>query len=148
MHRAGVQEFEGLRISQDPTAAQRYGLNRVFLRKGCGQILMDYAGHIGAGSNSGGGNSGFQALNLALQFGAARVILVGFDMNLAGGVHWHGRHEARLNNPTDQALARWAEALDGQAAAIAALGVEVVNASPSSSLGAYPKRSLAEALGA
>ena len=32
-----------------------------------------------------GGNSGFQAINLALQFGAARLLLVGFDCRVDKG---------------------------------------------------------------
>ncbi|HCZ48509.1 MAG TPA: hypothetical protein DCZ11_05850, partial [Gammaproteobacteria bacterium] len=43
-----------------------------------------------------GGNSGYQALNLAVLLGAERVILLGYDMH---GGHWHGRHGGRLNNP-------------------------------------------------
>ena len=40
----------------------------------------------------GGGNSGFQALNLALQWGARKIILVGFDLTDENGLHWYGRN--------------------------------------------------------
>ncbi|MFN4176430.1 hypothetical protein [Phenylobacterium sp.] len=93
-----------------------------------------------------GGNSGFHAVNLAVQLGVRRIVLVGFDMSLADGVHWHGAHDARLNNPTAQSLARWAGVLDRQALRLAQLGVEVLNASPVSALAAYPKVSLEDAL--
>jgi hypothetical protein len=82
-----------LKVTADRQAAARYGLQLVKVSE-ADRVCMAQAGVIGSG-----GNSGFQALNLALQFGARRVILVGFDLNLAGGVHWHGR-TPRLNNPT------------------------------------------------
>lgn len=135
-----MPEFAGLKIAGDRQAANRYGLQAVRIAE-TDRMLMAEAGVVGSG-----GNSGFQALNLALQFGASRVILVGFDLSLAGGLHWHGRHAARLNNPTAVNLARWAERLDRQAAAIAELGVEVLNASPTSALTAFAKVPLKDAL--
>lgn len=141
MARRGVPEFAGLKITQDVTAAKAYGLQRVTLRKGRDQLLVEEAGVIGWG-----GNSGFHALNLAVQFGAARIVLVGYDMTLAGGIHWHGPHPARLNNPTGRSLMRWADILDAQAPLLAAIGVTVLNASPVSALTAFPKVSLEEAL--
>lgn len=93
-----------------------------------------------------GGNSGFQALNLAIQFRATRVVLVGFDMNLDRGVHWFGRHPQGLNNPTAENCLQWRLRLDGVAESIKALGVKVLNCSPVSALENYPKMSLAEAL--
>lgn len=93
-----------------------------------------------------GGNSGFQAVNLAAHFGVRRIVLVGFDMQLRTGIHWHGRHGRGLNNPTRHNVERWRRVLDQAAPALAALGVEVVNVSPVSALTAYPKMSLEEAL--
>jgi hypothetical protein len=141
MHHRGVPGFKGLKVTQDVTAAAAYNLRRIRLEKTCDQLLVEEAGVIGWG-----GNSGFHALNLAVQFGAARIVLVGFDLTLAGGLHWHGRHPPRLNNPTGKLLMRWADILDAQAPLLAGLGVEVVNASPISALAAYPKVSLEEAL--
>lgn len=86
-------------------------------------------------------------LNLAVQFGARRVVLVGFDLNVDAGIHWHGPHPARMNNPTPGLLAKWARILDAQAPRLAALGVEVLNASLVSALAAYRKVTLEEALG-
>jgi hypothetical protein len=40
-----------------------------------------------------GSNSGFQAVNLAIVWGAARIVLVGFDMRVVGGKrHFFGDH--------------------------------------------------------
>ncbi len=89
-----------------------------------------------------GGNSGYQALNLAVLFGARRIALLGFDMRLGsqGEVHHHGPHPAMLRNPTSKLLRDWAKALNAQAPALMQHGVEVVNASRVSALSAYPFR--------
>src|SRR5690606_26049326 len=127
--RRGVPEFAGLKVTQDAVAARAFGLRQVRLRRGADRILVGEAGELGWG-----GNSGFHAVNLAVQFGAARLILVGFDLNVVGGLHWHGRHGEGLNNPTPANLRRWASVLDAQAERLAELGVEVVNTSPTSAL--------------
>lgn len=68
---------------------------------------------VGVGSDfvyTGGGNSGFQAVNLALIMGAQEVILLGFTMKLVDGkTHWHRDHSKQ--NPTLNLLDRWAKAL-------------------------------------
>ena len=91
------------------------------------------------------GNSGFHCLNLAVQLMAAKIVLVGFDMTVAHGLHWHGRHEG-LNNPTERNVVRWRRCIDDAAEVIDALGIQCINASPISALQNYPKMSLGEAL--
>lgn len=93
-----------------------------------------------------GGNSGFQALNIAAQTGATRIIMVGFDMNLQWGNHWHGDHTGVCKNPKVDLMAKWCDALDSQAKTLRDAGIDVVNASPVSSLKRYRKSSIKEAL--
>jgi hypothetical protein len=90
-----------------------------------------------------GGNSGFQALNLAAQFGARRIVLIGYDFT---GPHWHPNHAKPLANPHEEAMARWRGHLDAAAPLYKAWGVEVLNASPVSRLKAYPRVSIEDAL--
>lgn len=94
----------------------------------------------------GGGNSGFQACNLALQFGARPLILVGFDMRVDLGLHWHGPHGAGLNNPNEDRVKKWRRFLDDAAPEFDRLGVKVMNTSLNSALRNYPKLSLDDAL--
>lgn len=138
----GAKDFPGLAVTQDRTAAEEFGLCLVTLRHG-NALLLDEPGVIGSG-----GNGGFQALNLALQFGARKIILVGYDLTLDGGEHWHGAHPKPLNNPGPEAIARWRQALDDAAPALADLGATVINASRVSALANYPKMSLEDALDA
>lgn len=104
-------------------------------------MILDPPGAVGWGHNG-----GFQAINLAIQFGARIIVLVGFDMSLTHGVHWHGRHPAGLNNPKVSNVDLWRKVLDDQAQTLHDMGVTVLNASPISNLEAYPKVSFEEAL--
>lgn len=106
-------------------------------------LLFNRYGEIGWG-----GNGGFHALNLALQFGARRIILVGYDMRVDRGVHWHGEHPKGMNNPAAANVTRWRQVLDRQAGLLKRLGIEVLNASPVSALESYPKVDFAAAIGA
>lgn len=105
------------------------------------RLVSDPVGTVGWG-----GNSGFQALNLAWQFGPSRIVLVGFDMRIDAGLHWHGPHPTGMNNPSLRRCERWRRALDAVAPVLEASGVEVLNASPISTLTAYPTCSLEEAI--
>lgn len=95
----------------------------------------------------GGGNSGFQALNLVVRWGARRVILVGFDMNPDASEHWYGRNKWPLaNNPNEMAFKRWRNAFGTAAAQCRQMGVEVVNCSPFTAMKHFPVMSLEDAL--
>ncbi len=105
------------------------------------QLLVDQPGVIGWGANS-----GFQALNLAVQLGARRILLCGFDCSLEKGTHWHGRHPSPLDNPRQASVDRWGAALDAQAPFVESLGIPVINCASHSRLAAFPRRPLMEAL--
>jgi hypothetical protein len=138
----GAREFKGLRLSHDLRACNEFGLHRVMIEKvGSNELLLDRPSYVGAG-----GNSGFQALNLAVQFGATGVMLIGVDCNLEHGGHWHKNHPMPMSNPAENNVQRWRIAFDGVAPSLAALGVDVVNCSPISKVTQYPKLSIAEAL--
>lgn len=92
------------------------------------------------------GNGGFHMLNLVAQMRPRTILLVGFDMRVDRGVHWHGQHPAGMNNPTARNVERWRRCTDAAAPAIAALGVAVRNCTPGSALTAYPFMSFEEAL--
>lgn len=89
-------------------------------------------------SLGGGGNSGFQCLNLMAQLGVSAVALVGFDMGGGGATHWHGpgwSFGGGTLRPGN--MDRWRRVTDGAASVLHARGVEVVNTSARSALTAY-----------
>jgi hypothetical protein len=90
-----------------------------------------------------GHNSGFQALNLAILLGAARIVLVGFDMRIVDGRrHFHGDHPHPLINADPRRFVPHFE----RAAASLPVGVEILNATPGSALTCFPAADLDEAL--
>lgn len=138
----GVPAFRGERWTQDKVwgldSARRWGLRVVCseLRDG---ISFDPACiHQGY-------NSGFQALNLAVLFGAVRIVLLGFDMQAKNGKqHFHGNHPPSLNrnSPYPMFIAAFSDA----APQLQQAGIEVINASRETALECFPRRPLAEVL--
>lgn len=115
-------------------APDEWGIRQVHVTRNDDRLQLDKFGVIGWG-----GNSGFHALNLAAQFGAAKIVLVGFDMRLDLGVHWHGKHPNGMCNPNNTAVLRWRKCIDSAEPVLAEVGIEVLNASPISALTAYCK---------
>ena len=80
-----------------------------------------------------GGSSGFQAINLALLFGAQTIRLVGFDMRVPAGQprHFFGNHPAPLHN-----VSKYEHFLGAFRAAARRLpaGVRIINCTPGSAL--------------
>lgn len=139
----GLKGFKGLRLAYADRACNEFGCRKVQIPDiRCDRLLTETVGVVGAG-----GNSGFQALNLAVQFGAARILLVGFDCQDRAGVHWYGRNTAPgMANPDEHNFRRWRAALARAATELQQLGVEVINASPISDVKGFPRRSVEEAL--
>lgn len=135
----GCLKFKGLKVTQDALAVSAFP----------DLIKIDVAGaqddlKLGRfGSVSAGGNSGFQALNLMAQMGVTGIMLIGFDVT---GDHWHGRHPPPCNNPMESNFVRWRRAFNGASPILKKMGVDVVNCSPISTIAAYPKMTVAQAL--
>jgi hypothetical protein len=123
----------GIRQNDKLATAERFGLDLVAGQDGDRFSIDPEVIHYG-------GNSGFQGVNLALLRGAARLVLIGFDMQ---GTHFFGRHPSPLRN-TDS-FANFIAAFD-RAAKFLPAGVEVVNATPTSALKCFKRQSLDDAL--
>ncbi len=95
-----------------------------------------------------GKNSGYQAINLAVHLGAARILLLGYDQYQApnGPKYFFGNRPA-----TDQNRSPFVDFLptfETLVAPLQALGVSVVNCSRETKLTCFPRRPLAEVLDA
>ena len=90
-----------------------------------------------------GDNSGHQALHIAAQTGAARVLLCGFDMT---GCHWHGPHPSGLKVTSEGVYERWRRRFEVIAPELAARGVDVVNCTPGSALDCFRRADLVSEL--
>ena len=136
-----LPKFTGLKLSFEPTVCNaETGIAKVEIPDKHGdRLLFDRVGVVGSG-----GNSGFQALNLAAQFGAARILLIGFDMQ---GEHWYGRNNwGQSNNPGPWNFPRWIAAFRNASVELMARNVDVVNASPISQIKGFRKQSVEETL--
>lgn len=94
-----------------------------------------------------GGNSGYQAINLAFLEGATTIILLGYDMQHTGGKrHWHEDHPAPLGNfsPGMPELCR--RKFPALASDLASRGVRVINASRETALTCFERIPLPDVL--
>lgn len=139
----GVPDFTGLKVSIDARCTRLKDVHTVKRKYGDKGADIEFKER---GLICYGGNSGFQALNLAVQFGSRKIILVGFDMRIDRGLHWHKAHAKY--NPNGRQVNQWRDVFDGAVLSLKAAGVRVINCSPVSALKAYPKMTLEQALAA
>jgi hypothetical protein len=131
-------EFRGERWTQSALATRRHGIR--WIRAESGEGLRSDRIFTG-------GNSGYQALQLAVLFGSKRVILLGYDLKKTGGRgHWHLDHPREMGNGTRHHV--WAQKFDRLAPMLSAAGVEVCNATRETAIRLIPRVELGEALGA
>ena len=99
----GCQEFPGGKVSTARRAWEHkeWNILRLGQRLADDRLLVDDIGIVGWG-----GCSGFQALNMVVQFSCKRILLVGFDATVRNGLHWHEAH-GDGNNPTRDKTLRW-----------------------------------------
>lgn len=135
----GASEFKGIKVTQDVLARQNYpALIRIEVQGMNDKLLTERLGLVGAG-----GNSAFQAMNLVVQMGATGIALIGCDLS---GEHWHGRHLPPCTNPDESNFRRWRKSFNDAATTLTALGVDVVNCSPTSTIAVYPKVTIPQML--
>ena len=140
----GLPDYRGLKVTATPRLHEKFP--DVHLAQitdpSCDALMLSKPGVIGSG-----GNSGFQALNLAVQFGAARILLIGFDMSDANGTHWYGPAEGKgRSNPGEWNFRRWRAAFGTASGQLKLAGVQVLNVSEQSALTCFPKLPLDQAL--
>lgn len=134
----GVADFAGLKFTQDERPPKQWpDVHRIAGIHAPGLSLDPDLIHFG-------GNSGYQAINLAVHLGAKRIVLLGFDLRLGddGKRHWFGDHRAGLNNPDAGHMARWLDNFATMIPDLERAGVEVINCTPGSALECFDKDDL------
>jgi hypothetical protein len=137
-HQAVKAGFKGECWTQDLGAAERFGLNRV-----------GSANKAGLGRNGiihQGGNGGYQAINLAWQWGASRIFALGLDCKPSqdGKAHWFGQHGQGLSKVQNYRF--WNEAFPRLAADLKEQGTEVINLSRETALTCFARMPLSRAV--
>ena len=88
-----------------------------------------------------GRNSGYAAIGLAYLFGAARIILTGFDMQRTDGRnHWHADHPAPLKNLG--VIENWRSLMRQLALDLKGAGVPVINCTRTTALTCFERQAL------
>lgn len=134
-HKKEALAFAGHKV----TCMQNAYPEVLLLREGPREGFSDDPGAVCTG-----GNSGYQAIQVAVHCGSKRILLCGFDMR---GTHWHGRHEPPLREHGEGLYAKWLERFDSIVAPLAERGIEVINCTPDSALKVWPFVPLEQALG-
>lgn len=119
---------------QNAEVISRYGLNVIEARPLREGFCFD-PGFIHLGKNS-----GFQAVNLAIEFGGNPIIMVGFDMH---GTHFFGPHVYPLRQRGN--FQYWIPEFEKAAKALPP-GLRIINATLGSALTCFPIMTLQEAL--
>lgn len=134
-HGDRLAAFNGLRYTLDPEGR---AWATVLRNDGITGLSAD------PGGLKHGRNSGYAAINLAAHLGAARIVLLGYDMDSDNtgrahyfGAHWHGR-----TPPFPTFIEMFTTIVEP----LQALGIAVLNASRRSALTVFPRVSLDEAL--
>jgi hypothetical protein len=82
-------------------------------------------------------NSGASAINVAVHLGAKRIVLLGFDMQMKGDrKNWHQDYRGEQKNPA--LFEKHLRGFPHIARDAAALGVEILNATPESAVTQFP----------
>lgn len=98
------------------------------------------------------GNTGAAAISIAANAGAKRIILVGFDMSIDGNrmQHWHNLYlKGPVNNDRRRRKLPFPRHLAGFPVIeedAKARGIEIINASPVSTISCFPKKTVKEIL--
>ena len=138
---AGVPRFEGLKYTQDECALVYPTVTYVESAGLPGLSLDRKIIHEGS-------NGGYQAINLAVHFGAKRIILLGYDMKNGpdGQIHHHGDHPRGMNNPGPGLYSDWIEKYGTMELDLNRAGVEIINCTPGSALECFPMAKLEDVL--
>ncbi len=130
-HAERLKKFPGLKIHCCNRHAIRPDTKRLLRGRPLG---IDLRPEYVAWNNS----SGASAVNLAVHFGAKRIVLLGFDMKKGpnGENNWHTEHKNYEPdwNPYDRFLKVWPHIRKDAKK----IGVEILNATPDSALTLFP----------
>jgi len=138
-HISRVRGFEDHMWTANLEAARKYGLR--YMAINAEMVWSTHPGYIASG-----GNSGFQAMNLAHNWGYREIILLGFDyaLSAAGEHHWFGKHPKEIRKSIP--YANWQTRINQAAPLIKASGTRVINCSRTTAIECFERMTINEAL--
>lgn len=148
LHRLSLSKFPGLKV----TSCKRFLKKPSKKADGIKYLTRDTSHRLGISNNpkqiSWNSNSGAAAINLAVHFGAKRITLLGFDMNLDGNKvsHWHGSHKKLGEKVIIPPFKRHLKGFPVIAEDAKQLGVEILLVGSDSAIEVFPKVLLADVI--
>ena len=145
-HHNGVPDFKGEKWSSHSSRTLN---NKVLEAAEFRLKIVEGFDRPGFGYNGAihyGQNSGFQAINLAILFGATYIVLVGFDMRIVDGKkHFFGEHpwHAKKTSPYRD----WFKSFDSAVSSLPD-DIKIINCTPNSALHSFKRMTLDSALSA
>lgn len=135
--RIAMRDFRGLKFSLTKRSAQWSGVQ--VLKQGREEGLSLDPTRLCLGMNS-----GYQAINLAVLLGAARILLLGYDMTVEkdGREYWHEQHPHKKRSPYKTFRRLFPSIVEPLKKA----GIAVVNCSRATALDCFPRMPIREAL--
>lgn len=138
-------------VPDEALPARKYTLQRTALAYRPSVEVLTWDGQAGLTQNPQhvrlGGHSGYQAINVAVHLGAARIVLLGYDMQAAvdGRQHFHGDHPDGTHPKYPYRIGTFTSLRLG----LSEIGIALVNASRVTAIPAsiIPRQSLEDALG-
>lgn len=128
-------DFAGAKWTINENAAKKYNLNLIAHDT---QAIFCDTEMIATG-----GNSGFQAINLAYLHGFRRILLLGYDYQNSGQ-HWHGKHSGSLNKHPD--MRRWIRHMENAYPLMQKAGLEIINCSRDTAINCLPRSNITQEL--
>lgn len=135
-HHEGATSFMGERYCPDPRTCERWGLNHVPATSS-----KVFATELPLAT---GGNSGFQALNLAFLHGHRDIWLLGYDMGFEAGTpkHFFGEHDRRINRTSN--YPDWLDRFAKAKPLMDDAGLKVINMSRKTALECFERWNLCD----
>ena len=139
----GVPTFQGMKVALE---TEPRGWDTAY-----GIVPLKYTGQYGLERSPdgliAGSHSGYAAINLAVHFGARRIVLLGYDMQLGAGgkPHFFGAHVG-MNNPTEALFSIFRQSLTHLVSPLKELGIDIVNCTRETALTMFPRMSLERVL--
>lgn len=129
----GLPEYTGEKIGLEEKICEKYGLT---CQKYDAKLVWGSGDTIATG-----GNSGFQAVNIAVNRGATKVILLGYDMGYSTNKHWwtgQFKRDCRPSNYKD-----WIDKFTKAAPLIPA---EIINCTRETALNCFKRADLRDVI--
>jgi len=137
-HEDEVQHHQGLKLTISRNAALKYDWVTWIEGEATSNGLSKRSNYIVSGRIG-----GYQAINLAVNFGATKILLIGYDMrNINGASHWHGDHPNRQRPYWGTRIKHFKNMLPD----LEERNIKVINCSQGSALDAFPMGDLDEEL--